>query len=389
MFNFSTEERDRRWKKVRDAMEERGFECLILWGIFGRHGTLTVNLRYLSNVLTEGFLIFPLKGEPTFFRFWAGHEPTSWVGDNRIGHPGYSQAMSDRIKELHLENTSFGIGDLSGYCGELGFPHTTYVALSNNFPGATFEDATGILESARMIKSDEEIRGFELACEIGDKVIQAIADTAKAGVKDSEVRLTIMNTLFRNGCEPNSMLLYCSGKKLTHAGQGGWLTPAGEKTLEDGDVILAEFDAKLAGCFAQYNQPYSIGKPDSEWQQIFDIALESFNNGMNVLKPGITAGDLDEAFISPIKKTGCKHSACAFHGLGLSGLEEPIGSFPVQPSYKPSLSAWIEKGMIIEFEPHVITPEGKKGIHIGCPVLVTENGCRMLTKTWKPEFIVI
>ncbi|MDP2646359.1 MAG: hypothetical protein Q8P24_15585 [Desulfobacterales bacterium] len=43
--------------------------------------------------------------------------------------------------------------------------------------------------------------------------------------------------------------------------------------------------------------------------------------------------------------------------------------------------------MVIEFEPKVMTPDRKKGVNLGCPVVVTETGCRVLNKTWKPEFI--
>lgn len=385
---LTADERDRRWKKIYEAMERRGLECLIVWGTCAFHRSLGANLRYLTNLTEEGYLVFPLKNEPTLITFLRGLEPTCWVTDWRTGHPTYSKAISERLRELRLESGSIGIVGLSGYYGEWGFPYTTYMSLINNFPAASFKDATDILEEARRIKTAAEIRCLELGCEVGDKVIQAVVDTAKVGVRDCEIRAKIMDTLFREGCEPGSMILYCSGKELTHAAEGGYVKPPEAHALERGDVILTEFDARYFGYMAQYNQPFSVGEPNKEWEHIFGVALEAFNNGFNDLRPGITVEELDQAFLSPIKEAGYTYTRPAFHGIGL-GLEEPIGSFPAQPEYKLNASLRIEAGMVLEFEPHVVTSDGKKGLHLGSPVVVTETGCELLSKTWKPQLKIV
>jgi len=336
--------------------------------------------------MEQGYLVFPFEGEPTIFTFESGQK-SLWVKDSRTGQPAYANAISERLRELHLESARIGIVGLSGYWGEMGFPYTTYRSLMDTFPSAKFEDATDLLEKARMIKSVAEIRCFELGCEGGLKVIQTIANVAKAGVKDLEVRAKIMDTLFRNGCEPDSMLFYFSGKGAVHGAQGGRHAPAGQKVLERGELIVVEFDAKYCGYIAQFNQPFSVGEPDKELRDMSTVALESFNNGFTVLRPGITAGELDEAFLSPIKRAGYRTRNPAFHGLGLY-LEMPMGYFEGQPAYKPDTSFVIRAGMVLEFEPHVVSPNRKRGIHIGSPVLVTETGCKLLTRDWKPELII-
>jgi Xaa-Pro aminopeptidase len=384
---LTLEERDRRWKNVREAMGRRGLDCLIVWGSQGSWGGFAANLRYLSNLMEQGYLVFPVEGEPTIFSFESGQE-SPWIKDGRTGQPAYASAISGRLKELHFESARIGIVGLSGYWGEMGFPYTAFKSLMDTLPAAKFEDATYIVEKARLVKSAAEIRCFELGCEVGLEVIQAIADTAKAGVRDFEVRARIMDTLFRNGCEPDSMILYFSGKEAVHGAQGGRHAPAGQKALEPGDLITVEFDAKYGGYIAQFNQPFSVGEPDKELKAMFGVVLDSLDNGLVTLRPGITAGELDEAFLSPIRNAGYRTRNPAFHGLGLY-LEMPMGCFEAQPSYKPDTSFRIESNMVIEFEPHVVSPDGKRGIHIGSPVLVTETGCRLLTKNWKPELIVV
>ena len=374
------QERDRRWKKIREGMEKRGIDCLIAYGS-GTHN-LNANLRYLSNVTfgKDGYMVFPLSGDPTLFLFM-GRPEKLWVQDCRAGHPFYSQAISERLVELHLEKGTIGIVGLSGYYGELGFPAATYLALSQGFPNAALKDGTSIVEQARRIKSAAEIRCFEFGCEAGEKVIQTIKNTAKVGVLDNEIKTKIWDTLFLNGCDPSSMLIYSSGKDVTHAGR---ISIMQQKPLESGDVILTEFDARYCGYKSQFNQPFCVNKPDREWQEIFDVARGSFDNAFNILKPGITAGQLDEAFLLPIHKAGYIHVNPCYHGRGAS-LEQPIGSYPGQPLYKLDTSLIIESGMVIEFEPHVVRSDRKRGMSMGSPVLVTETGCRLLSKSWKPE----
>ena len=388
MFDLTLKERDRRWEKVREAMEKRELECLIVWGSYGRFRHFGANLKYLSNISAEGYLVFPLKNDPTLVQFIARRDPSAWVIDGRTGHPNYSKVISDRIRELNLGKGRIGLVGLSGYDGEMGFPHTTYVSITSNFPKANFEDATDLMTEVRIIKSPAEIKCLEIGCEIGEKVIQVIIDTAKAGVRDYEVRARVMDTLFREGCEPGTMFLYHSGKEIIHGGQGGQYKPADSKILENGDIILTEFDAVYLGYVAQYNQPFSLGKPDKEWMEIFRIAIEGFNRGLKILKPGITTGELYQAILSPIKEAGYKTTNPGFHGLGLA-LEDPVSIFPAQTEYKPDLSLKMQSGMVVEFEPHVVSPDFKKGTSLGCPVLVTDTGCRLLSKKWKPEVKII
>jgi Xaa-Pro dipeptidase len=390
MFSLPLEERDRRWRNIRSEMQNRGLDCIIDWGSHSLFRDVNGNLQYLTNTAAEGYLIFPVEAEPTLFTFEGGLDPNCWVKDWRAGHPLYSQAMSKRLKELRLDSARIGVVGLSGYHAEVGFPYVTYISLVTKFPKARFEDATDILVGARMIKSPAEIRCLEIGCEVGEKVIQAVVDVAKEGVPDYEIRATMMDTMFRNGCEPNAMILYYQGSDvLLHAGQtGAYIESPSPKPLERGDVILTEFDACYCGYKAQFNQPFIVGKPSGEWSKIVKVAAEAFNHGLNILKPGITVGELDRAFQAPIKEAGYTIANPAFHGIGLT-LEEPLGSYPRQTTYNPDTSFEIVANMVLEFEPHPVTRDLKKSVHLGCPVLVTDTGCRQLAKNWKPECKVI
>ena len=385
---FTISERDRRWNNIREAMAKRGLSCLVVWGNWGNTRRLDANLRYLTNQMYEGYLVFPINADPVSFQFTQIPRRTDWVAEIRCGHPLFAKAMSARISEIKADKSKIGIVQPSTrYYNEWGFPHNTYLGLQKYLSNATFEDATDILEEVRKVKSAEEIKCLEHASEIGEKVIQVIRETAKEGVSNYEIAARIYDFCFRAGCDPCSMLIYSVGKDTVHSAPLGYMRE-GNKPLEAGEVILTEFDNRYFGYVAQYNQPFSVGKPNKQWSDIYKVAVESFENGLSVLKSGVTAGELDSAFLSPIKKSGYTILNPSFHGLGVS-LEEPMGSFPAQPDYKLDTEFQIVEGMVLEIEPHVVALDKKKGLHIGCPVLVTKDKYRYLGKSWKPEFIVV
>lgn len=386
MFELGLDERDRRWQKVRNAMKKRDLDALIVWGFAGFDSSESANFVYLTNISTfgnlalPGYLVFPAEGEPTIVGFAKMPGDKLWVNDIRGKKPTYSRTIVDRLKELHLENSRLGIINISpvgiGSSGERAFPYITLMMLKESLPGAKFEDAVSILDEARRIKSEAEIRCLELGCAAAGATIRAVMDTARPGVRDYEVITKMVGALMENGCEPDTLFLYGSGKDYVDSGNGQFLNPRFLRTLESGDMIHTEFNAKYNNYIAQYNQPFSLGEPDPEWSRVFSTAEAAVTHGLKILKPGITARDLTLALLEPVKESGLNSIRPAFHGLGLTS-EEPLAAVGAGTCI-PDDSFLIQAGMVIEFEPHVITPDGRKGLTLGGPVLVTDTGCRPL-----------
>ena len=62
---FSKEEYERRYRILRQAMEEDGLDCLIVYGTtpLGGNDTGQINAQYLSNFAAVGhtYVVFPVK----------------------------------------------------------------------------------------------------------------------------------------------------------------------------------------------------------------------------------------------------------------------------------------------------------------------------------------
>lgn len=377
-----TTERDHRWSRTREGMSAAGIDCLIVVGNAGLNLYRLADLQYLTGTLREGILLFPLEGQPAMLSFGGGHDPDAWVTDHRNGYPRFAEGILGIVEERGWENYTFG-ALLSGYEGDLAFPSEIHRRLSERLPNAAIVDAAPILERVRRVKTDYEIERFRLGCQVGRAAIEAVATLARPGVNDLDVKAQLMSTLFRGGCDSHTLLLFHSGSRSVHGAMGGSLPSPRGRVLEEGDVINTEFDARFEGYCAQFNQPFFVGKVDDAWHDVARTAGESFAAGIDALRPGLSAGELQALMKAPALARGYQVLGPMFHGLGLS-FEAPIAQTSLGTSFTEDLEITLEPGMVLELEPHVVAQDFSRGCSLGCPVLITSQGCEILAEGWQP-----
>ena len=98
--------------------------------------------------------------------------------------------------------------------------------------------------------------------------------------------------------------------------------------------------------------------------------------GVDAVRPGINVGEVDKAARKSLQNSGLAkyftHSTG--HGVGLEIHESPRVAAGQTEILRP--------GMVITIEPGVYVP-GKWGVRIEDMVVVTEQGCEVLTPTSK------
>jgi hypothetical protein len=118
---FSLDERDRRWKAVRELNERGGVEVVIAPPKDGSSTDWQADARYLSHCgggadASIG-CVFPLTDEPTVVATSAvrwGPRVQDWVADVRDVNRDYGRAIADRLQELRANAKRIGICGLSG-----------------------------------------------------------------------------------------------------------------------------------------------------------------------------------------------------------------------------------------------------------------------------------
>jgi Xaa-Pro aminopeptidase len=119
-----------------------------------------------------------------------------------------------------------------------------------------------------------------------------------------------------------------------------------------------------------------MGPPRPGERDAYDAVLEAQEAGVGAVRAGVSAGDVDEAARSVLRKAGLAdwftHSTG--HGVGLEIHEGPrLAAKQTQA---------LEAGMVVTIEPGIYIP-GKFGVRIEDMVLVTAKGGEILTLSTK------
>jgi Xaa-Pro dipeptidase len=400
---FSLKERDRRWRKIRQAMKAKGLDCLAIWGTNGMWDGWTANVRYVTQIGGNGeqaFVIFPLTGDPTCFTWgpwtmWGCWLAQDWVTDIRPRVPTWAGATAARIKELGFERGNIGVVGLPGLYHQDGWIfYGTYTGLLHELPEANFVNASPLLEEIRMIKSTEEIQFLEKASELGDLMWETMVRTAKPGIKECEVYAKMLEIMISNGGEYPTLLMWGCGPEVP---PHPFFLPT-SRILQKGDLINVEMHPKYGGYVAHQERTTSLGSPAKEYRDIMKVSIETFGLGLAKMMPGMKIDEWARTVRSYFLQAGLAFVEAGIHGHGLESLEYPTIVFPpgeaavevVRPPVTLGKGEF-EVGMTVGFMLDLVNSKwksGNTGLQLADTVLVTETGGRRLGK-YKLDLLII
>ena len=243
--------------------------------------------------------------------------------------------------------------------------------------GASLVPVGGIIEELRMRKSVEEIALIRRSVLLNSTAFERALKRIRPGVRELDVAGEIEFQMKKLGAEkPAFDTIVAAGvhSARPHAHPSSYKLAANE-------LLLIDMGANLGGYCSDMTRVVHLGKPSQRIRQMYAAVLEAQLAGIDAVRPGVTAGKVDRAVRTVMKKhkldKAFVHSTG--HGLGLEIHETPrVG--------RKDLTK-LEAGMAITVEPGAYL-EGFAGIRIEDTVLVTANGCEVLTPTSK-EFVVI
>lgn len=380
---FSLEERDRRWRLTREAMERESIDCVVVPNNTGHSTHFQADARYLTHVGGGGdadvAAVFPLEGEPaavaTSATRWTRTQP--WCTDLREASRSYGAGVVSKLRELKFPHRRIGVVGLEDFVrapeGTAGYGFMK--RLMADFPDIEWVNFTHPIEDIRIVKSAEEIAFLEKSMEIVNAAYDAAVGVLRPGVKDWYVWGTAIETICMRGSEipVHQHWIGDHRPELT-------LTRPTFREVEEGWLFLSEVEAAWGGYHAQGDQPFACGEPDPLYKDLMAYEIDVWNETFEHVEPGISVREMQEKVLATAQKlspsTGTLAGAsCSIlmHGRGL-GSDAPLIT---GPGTRPrDLDRIVTPGWCFVYKPTA----SASGYHInwGDTVAVTETGARRL-----------
>jgi Xaa-Pro aminopeptidase len=236
--------------------------------------------------------------------------------------------------------------------------------------GCMISDIGTFIDKLRMYKDEKEIGTIQHAANIVDKALYYIADKVKPGMTEKELKMMLYTYMSKYpGFVTDEFIILVLAAENSANPHGS----SGDFVFKYGDVILLDFCAYYDYYWSDITRCLFIGEVgDPKLEEIYNIVLNANLAAIATVKPGIPAKEVDKAARDYINNAG--YGEYFFHrtghGLGLSVHEEP---------YITSVNDLVlEEGMTFTIEPGIYL-DGIGGIRIEDDILVTKDGCRVLT----------
>ncbi|MEQ8236824.1 MAG: Xaa-Pro peptidase family protein [Syntrophomonadaceae bacterium] len=236
---------------------------------------------------------------------------------------------------------------------------------------------SGLIESFRMIKEDNELLLLQEAARIGDRVFCLVCEEIRPGQSERQVANRIAYLLKEEGCSQESF------PTIAVAGENAALPHGqpGERLLQAGDMLTLDFGGFYQGYAGDMTRTVVIGQASPDLQDVYAILLEVQKMGLSAVRAGVSGRQVDAVVRDALEEHGLaqyfQHGTG--HGVGLEIHEYP------------TLSRWydhrLEANMVVTVEPGIYIP-GWGGIRIEDTVIVLEGGCEVITHSPKDLLII-
>lgn len=381
---LSLAERDRRYAAIEKRMAADGLDVLILPASANRWEQSMADSRYVTGIGgfgTETLTVVPRGQAPTAFLFnrsawWKAH-PNRWVDDVRDGRNAWGRNIIERLGEIGFSHGRIGWSGLLGgtRTPDGTAPQFTLKAVQTKFPRAEIVDGSAVIQDLRSIKSAEEVAVLEESAAVTDAMVAAMLATARPGVTERAVYAALVHAMLLGGADLPSLLIFASGRGL-EIGHGSFVPT--DRVLQDGDLLVNELEARIAGYGAQTVAPVWLGQPDPAYRKVADTAEAVFAAVLERLRPGETMQTVTEFYNATIERESKGAMKGSFPLMHARGLGDEVPAVIDAADLEKSGGATLVENMVFVLKPRVRTADGKISAQVGDTVVVTPSGGRRL-----------
>ncbi len=378
------EEADREARPIRLA---RLRERLAAAGLDAYFGVRREEIRYLAGVaLGEG----EEKVAGHSGRFLVGGDEVVVLADSRYTIQARREARGARIEDVTYDLParwpalveSLGAHRVAVPAGDV--PHALWEALAAAAPDVELVPAEPWLDEDRAVKEPAEVERIAAAAAVADRALAALLPAIRAGVSEEALAWRLEVLMREGGAEALAFdVAALAGPQaaLPHGAPGA-------RRVRDGQVLLFDFGAQVAGYRSDMTRTLFVGEPRPRDLAVYELVARAQAAVIDGLEEAVAAGVLpsgrvaDAAARDVIEAAG--HGAHfghgTGHGIGLATHERPSLSRAADEAPLPSPTVFsVEPGVYLA---------GRTGVRIEDLVLVDVAAARVARLTRFPREVL-
>lgn len=366
----------RKISQVQEEMARRKLDALVL---LNSHNVIyTTGYFHLSTERPLGVMITK-SGDPTLFvpgletdqvKLW-------WVKDfeSYFDFPGPVNRVRwifERVAHRIPSGARIGIEEPTG---------SRLREIKLGAPNAEIVESGDLIEHMRWVKDEDELNIMRRGMYFSDFYVKAGRDFVQKNGSVTE------NEILKNAADALADKMAAELKEVvgvTIDPPYGGLVPFGKRSafphavpstdrLKKGDALILSYGTQVGGYAVEDERSFIIGKPTDHAKRLYDAMLAAHDTGVENMKDGAIAEDVDRKSLDQIRKAGfekfLRHRTG--HGIGLEGHESPW----IADGDKTVL----KEGMTFSCEPGVYDPDWG-GVRHSDTVIVRKDKGEVINK---------
>jgi Xaa-Pro dipeptidase len=236
---------------------------------------------------------------------------------------------------------------------------------------------------ARSIKTKDEISLLSTACAMVDAAYDELYGFLRPGVRENECVGLVSKVLYDLGSEYVEGVNAISGERCSphpHV--------YSDRLIRPGDPAFFDILHSHLGYRTCYYRTFAVASASVAQRDAYTRCREFIDRAIAMVKPGVTTADIVSLWPTA-QEFGFPDEMAAFalqygHGVGLSIWEKPIFSRLVSLDHPETL----QEGMVFALETYWPAADGWSAARIEEEVVVTADGCEVITKFPAEELLV-
>ena len=249
--------------------------------------------------------------------------------------------------------------------------------------GVRVRDGQQVFLEARRTKTEDEISLLVAAASMVDAAYDQLYAFMRPGVRENECVGVVAKALYDLGSEHVEGVNAISGERCSphpHV--------YSDRILRPGDPAFFDILHSFNGYRTCYYRTFAVGSASVAQRDAYRRCRGFIDEAIDRVKPGATTADIVEVW-PKATEFGFPDELAAFalqygHGVGLSIWEKPIFSRLVSLDHPEPL----EEGMVFALETYWPASDGWSAARIEEEVVVTADGCEVITKFPAEELLV-